>query len=94
MSLISEHFVGSLPLGRGEMSSSGEDKDMSGDGVVGSLADEGESHRPGDEPLRSESPRDESVKYLGPIRKEWRRILPRLPDLTMLRLLGEKSQTP
>ena len=37
--------------------------------------------------------RDSLVEYIGTIRKEIRRILHRLPDLTMLRLLGGKSKT-
>ncbi|GFY87854.1 spermidine synthase [Actinidia rufa] len=69
--------------GRGEMSSSGGDKDTSRDGAVAVLGDEGESLRLRDESPQNESPRDESVEYLGIIKKEWR-ILPPFPDLTML----------
>ena len=76
------------------MSSSDRDKDTSGNSMVATSSDEGESRHPRDEPPQSESPRDESVEYLGTIRKEWRSILPRLPDLTMLRLLGGKVPNP
>ena len=72
------------------MSSSSRDKDTSGDGVVTVSGDEGESCYPRDELSQSESSRDELVEYLGTIKKEMRRILPRLPDLTLLRWLGEK----
>ena len=64
------------------MASSGKD---GGDDVpIGEVAlvagDEGESHHS----------REGLVEYIGTIRKEMRRILPCLPDLTMLRLLGGK----
>ncbi|GFS34046.1 hypothetical protein Acr_00g0031980 [Actinidia rufa] len=78
----------------GKASFNGRDKDTSGDGTVAALGDEGESLRLRDESPQIESPRDESVEYLRIIKKEWRRILPPLPDLTMLRLLGGKVPDP
>ena len=87
--LDSRTFLRFFTPSRGKMSSSGEDKDIYGDGVVAALGNEGECRRPRDELPRSENLRDESVEYIGTIKKEWRRILPRLPDLTMLMLLRE-----
>ncbi|GFZ15737.1 hypothetical protein Acr_25g0001460 [Actinidia rufa] len=81
-------------VSRGEMSSYDGDKDTSGDGAVAASSNEGESLRPRDESPQNESPRDEFVEYVGIIKKEWRRILPLLPDLTMLRLLGGKVPNP
>ncbi|GFY96509.1 hypothetical protein Acr_11g0008150 [Actinidia rufa] len=79
---------------RGKMSSSGGDKDASRDGLVAISGDESESLRPRDRPPQSETPQDELVEYLETIRKEWKRILPHLLDLTMLRPLGEKVPNP
>ena len=69
------------------MASSGrenaEDKSIDGAAIVAS--DEGESHH-----SRGEHSRDDSVKYLGIARKRMRKILPPLPDMILLRLLGGK----
>ncbi|GFY96660.1 hypothetical protein Acr_11g0009660 [Actinidia rufa] len=80
--------------GRVEMSFSGGDNDASGDGVVVASSDEGEFRHPRHKHPRSESPRDGSLEFLGIIKKEWRRILPPLLDLTLLRLLGGKVPDP
>ncbi|GFS31491.1 hypothetical protein Acr_00g0017680 [Actinidia rufa] len=79
---------------RAEMSSNGRDNDTSGDVTVAALGDEGEFRHPRDEHPRSESPRYGSVEYPRTIKNEWGRILPPLPDLTILRLLGGKVQDP
>ncbi|GFZ18283.1 hypothetical protein Acr_27g0000220 [Actinidia rufa] len=50
---------------------------------------EGESHHSRDEPCRCNHSRDNSIEYLGTIRKRMRQILP--PDLSLLRLLRGKS---
>ena len=55
------------------------------------VGDEDESHHFQDESRRDDHSRDGSVEYIGNIRKEMRRVLPRFPDLTLLSLLGEKS---
>ena len=70
------------------MSSSGGDNDKSGDCVVAISSDEGESPHP-----RSESPK-ESIEYIGTIGKEMRKVLPCLPNLTLLRWLGRKVRDP
>ena len=65
------------------------------DTLTGSIAlivgNEYESHHSQDEPRRGNHSRDSSVEYIRTIRKEMRRVLPRLPDLTLLRLLGQKN---
>ncbi|PSS34994.1 Myosin-10 like [Actinidia chinensis var. chinensis] len=43
------------------------------------------------EPRRGDPSSDNSIEYLGTIRKRMRKILPLLLDLTLLRLLGEKK---
>ena len=94
--LDSKAFKKYFALDCAEMSSSGRDnaKVKSVDGVAISTGNKGESRHSPNEHLRSESPQDESVEYIGTIRKEIRRILPCLPDLTLLRLLGGKVQDP
>ena len=47
--------------------------------------DKGESRHSQDEHPQNESPRGALVEYMGTIRKEIRRILPHVPDLTLLR---------
>ena len=79
------------------MSSSGEDnvedRVEKSVGTVAFMGDESESRHTRDKHPQSKSPRDESIEYIGTIRKEMRRILPRLPDLTLLRWLGGKFET-
>ncbi|GFZ02290.1 hypothetical protein Acr_15g0008980 [Actinidia rufa] len=74
---------GSMASGTtGENGPSGEAPSSSGD--VGEYPN---SH----EHARQQSPsRDDSVECLGSIRIELRRILPHIPDLTLLRWLGER----
>ncbi|GFS37381.1 hypothetical protein Acr_00g0051650 [Actinidia rufa] len=60
-----------------------EDKPMGGATPV--AGDEDEFHH-----SRGDRFRDDSVEYIGTIKKEMRRVLPHLPDLTLLRLLGRK----
>ncbi|GFS41412.1 hypothetical protein Acr_00g0074140 [Actinidia rufa] len=54
-------------------------------------ANEGESHHFRDDPPRGDHSRDGSDEYIGTIRKEMRKVLTCLPNLTLLRLLGGKS---
>ena len=56
--------------------------------------DESESHHFRDEHPPSDHSRDDLVEYLGTIRKEMRRVLSHLPDLTLVRLLEGKVQDP
>ena len=52
--------------------------------------DEGESLHSLDEPRLGDPSQDDSVEYIGTIKKEMRRILPHVPDLTLLRWSGGK----
>ena len=71
-------------------SSSGENgKDTLTSNTTLVASDEGESHHSRDEPHRHDHSQDSSVEYIGTSRKEMRRVLPHLPDLTTLRLLEE-----
>ena len=85
--LGSKAFQNCFALDRERMSSNDRDnvEDESLDGVATTAGDEGESYHSRDKHPRSESPRDESVEYIGTIKKEMRNILHRLPDLTLLR---------
>ena len=65
-------------------------KDILTGGATPIAGDEGKSHHSRYELHRDDHSQDSSVEYIGTIKKEMRRILPRLPDLTMLRLLGRK----
>ncbi|GFZ04977.1 hypothetical protein Acr_17g0005490 [Actinidia rufa] len=51
---------------------------------------EGESCHSRDEPRLSGPSQDDSVEYIGTIKKKMRRILPHVPDLTLLRWSGGK----
>ena len=75
------------------MASSGGDNadDKLEDDVAHVAGNEGESHYSRDDPLRRDHFQDDSVEYIGTIKKGMRKTLPHLPDLTLLRLLGEKS---
>ncbi|GFZ15805.1 hypothetical protein Acr_25g0002140 [Actinidia rufa] len=53
------------------------------------IGDEGESYHSRDEHPRGDHSRDGSVEYTGTIRKGMMKILPHLPYITLLRLLGE-----
>ncbi|GFY97796.1 hypothetical protein Acr_12g0003370 [Actinidia rufa] len=78
------------------MASSGEDNTK--DKLTGSVAhvasNEGKSHHSRDDPPRGDHSRDGLVEYIRTIKIEMRKVLPRLPDLTLLRLLGGKVRTP
>ena len=75
------------------MSFNDGDDDKFGDGAVYS-SDAGESRHFRDEHFQRDSSQDEYVEYIGTIEKEMRRLLPHLPDLTLLRWLREKVQDP
>ena len=47
------------------------------------VADEGESHLSRDDPPRGDHSRDNSVEYIGTIKKRMREILPPFPDQTL-----------
>ncbi|GFS38890.1 extra-large G-protein 1 [Actinidia rufa] len=49
----------------------------------------GESENPHDQARRESPSRDDSIECLGSIRTNLRRLLPHIPDLTLLRWLGE-----
>ncbi|GFZ00561.1 hypothetical protein Acr_14g0001960 [Actinidia rufa] len=66
-------------------------EDIPTGGAAPVARNEGESHHSRDEPRRGDHSQDGSVEYIGTIRKEMRKVFPHLPDLTFLRLLGEKS---
>ena len=93
----SREFQKCFALDSQGMASSGRDitEDKFVDGmvvvvvVVVVVGDEGESRHSRDENPRSESSRDKTIEYIGTIRKEMKRILPCLPDLTPLRWFGE-----
>ncbi|GFS38894.1 hypothetical protein Acr_00g0060020 [Actinidia rufa] len=62
--------------------------------AVSSSSDVGESRNP-HEQVRRESPsRDDSIVCLGSFRTELRRLLPHIPDLTLLRWTGGKVLDP
>ena len=90
--MSSKAFKKSIALNSQGMSSSGGDniEDKSVNGATAIAGDKGESYHTQDEPRRGDHSRDGSVEYIGTIKKQMRRVLPRLPDLTFLRLLGER----
>ena len=54
-----------------------------GHGTSTSSGEAGESHPSRGEHIQQDShSRDESIKYLGTLRKELKRVLPHIPDLT------------
>ena len=64
-------------------------------GAPSSSGDAGEScPSRGEHIQRDNSSRDESVEYLGTLEKELKRILPHVPDLTLLRWSGGKVRDP
>ena len=77
------------------MAPENQGEERTGDGAPSSLGDAGES-RPshGEHIQRDNSSRDNSVEYLGTLRKELKRILPHVPDLTLLKWLGGKIYDP
>ena len=83
----SKVFLRSFALESGNMTSSGghntEEKNASEEAHF--VADEGEPHH-----SQCDPPRDDSVEYVGTIRKRQRKILPFLPDQVLLLILGAK----
>ncbi|GFZ12863.1 hypothetical protein Acr_23g0012480 [Actinidia rufa] len=59
-----------------------------------SSSDVGESENPHDQARRESPSRDDSIECLGSIRTNLRRLLPHIPDLTLLRWLGGKVRDP
>ncbi|GFY89241.1 hypothetical protein Acr_06g0011810 [Actinidia rufa] len=59
-----------------------------------SSSDVGESENPHDQAQRESPSRDDSIECLGSIRTNLRRVLPHIPDLTLLRWLGGKVRDP
>ncbi|GFS41690.1 hypothetical protein Acr_00g0075820 [Actinidia rufa] len=59
-----------------------------------SSSDVGESKNPHDQARRESPSRDDSIECLGSIRTNFRRLLPHIPDLTLLRWLGGKVLDP
>ena len=78
------------------MASSGGDnaEDKLAGGAAPIASDEGESHHSRDKHSQGDHSRDDLVEYLGTIKKGIRRLLPYLPDLTLLRFLGGRIQPP
>ncbi|GFY87393.1 hypothetical protein Acr_05g0010320 [Actinidia rufa] len=62
---------------------------LSGD-TPSSSSDVGESQNPHEQARRESPSQDDSIECLGSIRTELRRMLPHIPDLTLLRWLGGK----
>ncbi|GFS34121.1 hypothetical protein Acr_00g0032370 [Actinidia rufa] len=91
--LKSKFFRRYFKLNSKSMASSGGDngKDIQIGGMALVVGDKGESHHSRDESYRDDHSQDGSIEYIGTIRKEMRKVLPRLPDLTLLGILGEKS---
>ena len=65
-------------------------KDKPIGGATPIVGDQCESHHSRDEHPQGDHSLDGLVEYIGTIRKEMIKVLPRLPDQTLLRLLGEK----
>ncbi|GFZ11447.1 hypothetical protein Acr_22g0008450 [Actinidia rufa] len=59
-----------------------------------SSSDVGESKNPHDQARRESPSRDDSIECLGSIRTNFRRLLPHIPDLTLLRWSGGKVLDP
>ena len=77
------------------MASGNQDEERLEGGAPNSSGDAGES-RPsrGEHIQRDNSFQDESVKYLGTLEKELKRILPHIIDLTFLRWSGKNVRDP
>ncbi|GFY93951.1 hypothetical protein Acr_09g0003970 [Actinidia rufa] len=87
------HFAESLSLPvlgrqgrRGDNLPSGE--------APSSSSDVGESQNPHEQARRESPSRDDSIECLGSFRTELRRLIPHIPDLTLLRWTGEKVLDP
>ena len=94
--LTSRVFLKCFALNHAEMSFSGGDnaEGNSMDDATAFVGNEGVSRHSQDEHPWNDNPQDESIEYLGTIREEIKRILPHYPDLTLLRWLGRKFETP
>ncbi|PSS08060.1 Kinesin-like protein [Actinidia chinensis var. chinensis] len=88
--LRSKSFLISFALNSKKMVSSGGDnaEDKPASDMAHVVGDEGETLISRDDPYRGDS-----VKYIGTIRKSMRKVLPPLPNLTLLKLLGGKFGT-
>ncbi|GFZ00563.1 hypothetical protein Acr_14g0001980 [Actinidia rufa] len=62
--------------------------------VPSSSSDVGESKNPHEQAQRESPSRDDSIECLGSIRTNLRRLLPHIPDLTLLRWSGRKVLDP
>ncbi|GFS31549.1 hypothetical protein Acr_00g0018040 [Actinidia rufa] len=62
--------------------------------TLSSSSDVGESQNPHEQARRESPSRDDSIECLGSIRTELRRILPHIPDLTLLKWSGGKVLDP
>ncbi|GFY87156.1 hypothetical protein Acr_05g0007950 [Actinidia rufa] len=62
--------------------------------AVSSSSDVGESRNPHEQARRESPSRDDSIVCLGSFRTELRRLLPHIPDLTLLRWTGGKVLDP
>ncbi|GFS36232.1 hypothetical protein Acr_00g0044830 [Actinidia rufa] len=58
-------------------------KDKPTGGAIHVVSNEGKSHHSRDDPPQGDHSRDDSMEYIGTIRKEIRKVLHRLPDLTL-----------
>ena len=90
----SRTFPKCFTLGHKKMASNGRGnvEDKPTEGATHVTGNKGESHHFRDEHPPSDHSRDDLVEYLGTIRKELKRILSHLPDLTLVRLLEGKVQ--
>ncbi|GFZ00931.1 hypothetical protein Acr_14g0005660 [Actinidia rufa] len=70
----------------------GEAEGDIGGGAATSSGNTSESSHSQDVPRPEVSSRDDSIEFIGIIRKEKRRIFPHIPDLNLLRWSGEKSE--
>ena len=84
--LESKYFCRCFKPATKSIASSGGDngEDITMGGATLAASNKGEFHHSREEPRRDNHSRDCSVEYIGTIRKEMRKILPRLPDLTLL----------
>ncbi|GFY93887.1 hypothetical protein Acr_09g0003330 [Actinidia rufa] len=91
--LRSKSFLISFTLDYGKMVPNGGDnaKDNPVGDATHVAGDEAKSRHSQDNSPRGDHSRDGSVEYIGSIMKRMIDILPPLPDLTLLRLLGGKT---
>ncbi|GFZ14487.1 hypothetical protein Acr_24g0006770 [Actinidia rufa] len=95
MSLQSKKFSNLSPSLGGSESSGGDNAE---DKLIGNVApvmgDEGESHHSQDDPRRGVNSRDDSIEYIGIIRRRERKVLPRhLDQIFLIRTIaGPRAQ--